>query len=116
MFANITEMLARFANITEMSKGDFHKLVSTIVVTTKLGSNNVVTTYQEILAMGLRLAGEWDMFGLTEAHLLGISTELTTMGVNADVSEPNGPANSEELAKFSNMEGASAGEYAGIFK
>ena len=63
-----------------MSKGDFHKLGSTIV---GLG-HNVATTEQEILAIGLRLSGAGDLLGLTKAQLLGISTGLTTVGVNAD--------------------------------
>ena len=77
--------------------------------------------------MALRLAGAGDLIGLTEAQILGISTALTSVGINA---EAGGTAFSrvftemdkavqeggETLEVFGRLAGRTGGEFAGVFK
>ena len=72
--------MARFANITQMSQGDFGRLGATIV---DLG-NNFATTEAQIVEMALRLAGAGDLIGLTEAEILAIGTTLSSVGIRAE--------------------------------
>lgn len=109
---------ARFANIVGMSQNDFDKLGSTIV---DLG-NNFATTEREISEMALRLAGAGKQVGLTESQILGFSTALSSVGIEA---EAGGTAfskvfseiqlavetNSESLNQWSEIAGMSAEEF-----
>ena len=70
---------ARFANITQMSQGDFDRLGSVIV---DLG-NNLATTERDIAEMGLRLAGAGTQIGLTEAQILSFAGALSSVGIEA---------------------------------
>lgn len=75
------DALARFANITKMSHGDFERLGSSIV---DLG-NNFATTETEIVQMGVRLAGAGQEIGLSEADIMGLSTALSSVGIKAQM-------------------------------
>lgn len=72
--------LAKFANITKISADDYSRLGATIV---GLG-NNFATSESEIVAMTTRLAATGAITGKTEPQILGISTALSSVGIEAE--------------------------------
>lgn len=72
--------LARFMNITGMTQDKISNLGSAIV---ELG-NNYATSENEIVQMGLRLAAQGKIAGLTEAQIMGIATALSSVGLKAE--------------------------------
>lgn len=87
--------LAKFANIVGMSQDKFENLGSAIV---DLG-NHYATTEQDIVNMSMRLAGAGKQVGLSEGEILGLSTALSSVGVE---SEMGGSAVSKAMVKMQN--------------
>jgi TP901 family phage tail tape measure protein len=72
--------MARFAAIMRTSEEDYERLASTLV---HLG-NNFAATEQEIMTMGLRIAGAGKQVGMTEDQVLSLATALTAVGIRAE--------------------------------
>ena len=85
--------LSRFINITQMNQDEVSNLASAIV---DLG-NNYATSESEIVQMGLRLAAQGKIIGLTEAQTMGLATALSAVGLK---SEQGGSAMSRILLKM----------------
>lgn len=72
--------LAQFANITKMSHDEVRNYGSTIV---DLG-NKFATTESDISRMAMRVAAAGVQVGMSEADILGLSTALSSMGIEAE--------------------------------
>lgn len=72
--------LAQFMNIVQMNKEDVDRLGSAIV---DLG-NNFATNEATILTFAQRVAGVGASIGMSEQDLLGFSTAMASVGINAE--------------------------------
>ncbi|MCW1926960.1 phage tail tape measure protein [Bhargavaea beijingensis] len=101
--------LAQFANITQMSQGDFSRLGSSIV---SLG-NSMATTESSIVDMAMRLAGVGEQVGLSEAEIMALSATMSSLGINA---EAGGSAMSMVMKKIQDAVSDGGDELAGFAK
>ena len=119
--------LARFVNVMSGGEGvdpaSYKQLGSAIV---DLG-NNMATTEQEIVMMGMRLVGAGKNLGLTQASIMGIAAALTSVGIRAEmggsamtrimnqmnVSVQEG---GEKLDTFAHVVGMTADEFVNFYK
>lgn len=114
--------LARLSNIMGTSSKDFRRLGSSLVA---LG-NDGASTEREIADMALRLAATGKQVGLTESQVLGFSSALASVGIEAEaggsafsrafslMSESVATGNSD-LAGFAQVAGQSAGQFSKLF-
>lgn len=119
--------LAQFTNITgavtKYGATAYERLGSVIV---DLG-NKGASTESQIVAMGMRIAGAGAQVGLTDAQIMGISSALASVGVEA---EAGGSAMStflsnmnlavskggKDLKKFAKVAGMSSKDFSKMFK
>jgi TP901 family phage tail tape measure protein len=115
--------LARFSNIMGTSADDVDRLGSTIV---DLG-NNSATTEREIVEMGLRIAGAGRQIGLSEDEVLSFAAALSSVGIEAEAGgtaisrtfvtiEQAVRGGGEDLARFAEVAGLSAEEFAAAYR
>lgn len=101
--------LAKFANVTQMSQGNFDRLGATIV---DLG-NNFATTEADIVAMAMRVAGAGKQVGMSEAEIMGFATALSSVGIEAEM---GGSALSKAMVKMQNAVETGGGKLNTILK
>ena len=102
--------LARFANITGTSAGDYERLGSTIV---GLG-NNFATTEKEITDMATRLASAGTLAGLSEPEIMALATAMSSVGIEAEAGGTAMTQTLTEIEKAVSVGGASLDEFARI--
>lgn len=100
--------LAQFANITKMSHDDVERYGSTIV---ELG-NSFATTESDVSDMAMRVAAAGTQVGMSEADILGLSTALTSMGINAEAGGTAISTIMSEIDKSVSIGTTKAAEYA----
>ena len=115
--------MAQFANIMQMSQGDFDRLGAALV---ELG-NNGASTEAEIMDMSLRLAGAGKLIGATEADVLAMANAMASVGIESQL---GGGAMSRAMQKiytatkeggdavagFAEVAGMSASEFTRAFE
>lgn len=120
-------MLAQFANVTQMVEkygADAYSRLGSVVVA--LG-NDGASTEAQIVSMGQRIAGAATQVGFTDAQIMGLSSALASVGVEAEaggssmstfLSEMNLAVSNggKDLKKFAKVAGVSTDEFSKLFK
>lgn len=115
--------LARFMNVTNTSQDQVKNLGSAIV---DLG-NNFATTESEIATLALRMGATGNVVGISAQDVLGYSTALSSMGIEAEAGgstvsriwmniQSAVSSGGEELATFAKVSGKSSEEFAQQWK
>ncbi len=115
---NASQVIAQFANVTNMSMDDVDKFASTIV---DLG-NNSATTESKILEMAQRIAGAGTQSGLSQSDILALAASLSSVGIEAESGGTSISAvmaridkdvakNSKTLKTWANLTGQSVDEF-----
>lgn len=77
---NAAQMLAQFANITKMDLNDIDRLWSVIVDLW----NNFATTESDIVNFAQRIAGAWEIAGISQPNIMAIATAFSSVGIEAE--------------------------------
>ena len=111
--------LAQFANIANMSQGDFDRLGATIA---DLG-NNSATTESSIVNMAMRIVGAGSNIGMSVPQVLALATSLSSVGIQAEMGgnaistimnriDKDVALSSDTLAVWAQTAGMSSAEFA----
>jgi TP901 family phage tail tape measure protein len=115
--------LARLSNIMGTSQGDVGKFGASLVALGNAGAS----TESEIVEMALRIAGAGKTIGLSEGQVLGFASALSSVGINAEAGGSSisrvmitiaqaVDAGGQQLDKFAQVAGMSAGQFSAAFK
>lgn len=115
--------MAQFANITKMSHDQISNYASTIV---DLG-NHFATTESAVSDMAMRVAAAGTQSGMSQADILGLSTALSSMGINAEAGgtaistiisqiDKDVATNSDSLQTWAETAGMSTEDFAAAWK
>ncbi|WP_405149428.1 phage tail tape measure protein [Sphaerisporangium sp. NBC_01403] len=115
--------LARLSNIMGTPQAEIGKLGASLVALGNAGAS----TESEIVDMALRIAGAGKTIGLTEGQVLGFSSALSSVGINAEAGGSSisrvmitiaqaVDAGGQQVEKFAKVAGMSASEFSTAFK
>lgn len=115
--------LARLSNIMGTPQQEIGKLGASLVALGNAGAS----TESEIVEMALRIAGAGKTIGLTEGEVLGFSSALSSVGINAEAGGSSisrvmitiaqaVDAGGTSVEKFAKVAGMSASEFSTAFK
>lgn len=99
--------IAKIANITGMTSDEYRRFGSSV---TALG-NNFATTESDIVMMTNRLASAGTLAGLTNQEILGLSTAMSSVGIEA---EAGGTAMTQTLSAMETAASKGAGAFGEI--
>ncbi len=115
--------IAKIANITGLTSDEYQRFGSSVVA---LG-NNFATTESDIVSMANRLAASGTLAGLTNQEILGLSTAMSSVGIEAEAGgtamtqtlaaiEAAVAEGGEDLQKFAKVAGESSEEFVSKWK